>query len=109
MDVFERVREVNAGAGPPEIDRSLPDPGCSTGSMPAGRAEPQARSRGGRCSCIAGSRGDGRRRTATVRLVVNQSTAPAPRVEAFPSRPAIRASPAETIPTPAPTAGDHGD
>lgn len=103
MDVFERVREVNAGAGLTE-DRISGARSWLLDGIDAGRTAERKRLVRRPMFLIAGAVATVAAVTATV-VVINQPTAPAPRVEAVPVATADPRTPGETIPRPEATAG----
>ncbi|KJL27568.1 hypothetical protein RS83_02617 [Microbacterium oxydans] len=103
MDVFERVREVNAGAGLTE-DRISGARSRLLDGIDAGRTAERKRLARRPMLVIAGAVATVAAVTATV-VVINQPVAPAPRVEAVPVSPGDPRTPGERIPKPVPTVG----
>ena len=99
MDVFERVREVNRGAGLPEEQITAARARLLTG-IDEGRSVERKRIARRPMFVIAGAVAGVAAVTAGV-AVVSQQTAPTPSVEAIP-RESVRPTP-QTSPTPQPT------
>ncbi|PVE91652.1 hypothetical protein [Microbacterium sp. TPD7012] len=103
MDVFERVRDVNAGMSLTE-DRIIGARARLLEGIDAGRAAERKQLTRRPMFLIAGAVAGVAAATAGV-VVITQLTAPSPQVEAVPAPTADPRQPGEVLPHPAPTGG----